>query len=207
MLSQHLEETRYELSPSRDRVCPILDSVASLLLTLARDLFAVQDTILFDLYGQNFELKSTIPLPQMLEATIRLEQMLLKWKQSVPENLQRTPWITSTEESGVSSNHDTVFNRLSVILLLRYLNTRILLHRPILSAILQRIGHATTLVDDEDEYLQLLECGARSVRICEQSAMEIVDIVHQTSHSPALSAAWWMAAYYSQLSIPDVSKP
>lgn len=138
----------------------------------------------------------------MLESTVALEQRLTAWKRNLYPQLRRRPWDTLDPDSLSPIAWDPVFDRLSVIITLRYLNARILLHRPVLSAFLrkrvrQRVGGGE--VEEEDAFFQ--DLGERSIKICEQSAMEIVQIVYRTSAPPALLGAWWFSAYYSK-SIP-----
>jgi hypothetical protein len=135
-----------------------------------------------------------------VERTVVLEQKLTAWKHKLLPQLQRRPW-DSLDPDGVSvSTWDPVFDRLSVILTLRYLNTRIVLHRPILSAFLRQRSRPRTAesLAREDPFFN--DLGDRSVRICQQSAMEIVEIVYKTSKPPALLGAWWFTAYYSKYS-------
>lgn len=135
----------------------------------------------------------------MLERTMVLEQRLAAWKRNLYPQLQRRPWDTLDPETISMSAWDPVFDRLSVIITLRYLNARILLHRPLLSAFLQqraRFRAAAEVTEDGDPFFQ--DLAARSVKICEQSAMEMVEIVHKTSNPPALLGAWWFSAYYSK---------
>lgn len=139
----------------------------------------------------------------MLESTVALEQRLTAWKRNLYPQLRRRPWDALDSDSLSPIAWDPVFDRLSVIITLRYLNARILLHRPVLSAFLrkrvrQRVGGAE--LDEEDAFFQ--DLGERSVKICEQSAMEIVQIVYRTSAPPALLGAWWFSAYYSKVISP-----
>ena len=139
----------------------------------------------------------------MLERTVVLEQKLAMWKHNLLTQLQRRPWDT-LDPNGVSvSTWDPVFDRLSVILMLRYLNTRIVLHRPILSAFLRQRGRSrlsSESIPRDDPFFN--DLGERSVRICQQAAVEIVEIVHKTSKPPALLGAWWFTTYYSKLWLP-----
>lgn len=135
----------------------------------------------------------------MLERTLALEQKLAEWKLNLPSQLRRRPWDTLDPDSVSISSWDPVFDRLSVIIMLRYLNVRILLHRPVLSAFLlrrARLRSATSASEDEDHFFH--DLGERSIKACEQCAIDVVDIVHRTSRPPALLGAWWFSAYYSK---------
>ena len=141
-----------------------------------------------------------LAIPTMLERTVVLEQKLAAWKHDLLLQLQRRPWDSLDPDTVAMLAWDPVFDRLSVIIMLRYLNTRILLHRPILSAFLRQRARSRSSGDSvtrEDSFFN--DLGERSVRICQQSAMEIVEIVHKTSSPPALLGAWWFTAYYSKI--------
>src|ERR1700761_9670871 len=149
-------------------------------LTFGRQLYYVLGDIISELYGDNVDVDTGPSIPTILERTVVLEQKLAAWKHELLPQLQRRPWDT-LEPDGVSvSTWDPVFDRLSVILTLRYLNARIVLHRPILSAFLRQRGHArgsAATTSREDPFFN--DLGERSVRICQQSAMEIVEIVYK----------------------------
>jgi hypothetical protein len=135
----------------------------------------------------------------MLERTLGLEQRLSAWKRNLFPQLQRRPWDTLDPDSVSASTWDPVFDRLSVIITLRYLNTRILLHRPVLSAFLRKRACYRSIgveSDEEDPYFQ--DLAGKSLKICGQSAMEIVQIVHKTSKPPTMLGAWWFSTYYSK---------
>lgn len=151
------------------------------------------------MYGSNVDIDPGLAIPTMLERAVVLERELSAWKRSLFPQLQRRPWDTLDPETISMSAWDPVFDRLSVIINLRYLNTRILLHRPILSAFLReraRFSNGGETLEQDDPFFY--DLGRRSVNICQQSASEIVDIVHKTSSPPALLGAWWFTAYYSK---------
>ena len=151
------------------------------------------------LYGSNIDADPQLTIPVMLEKTLTLEQRMTEWRRNLPPQLQRRPWDTMDPDVPSISVWDPVFDRLSVIATLRYLNTRILLHRPVLSSFLLRRANFRSVnmaFEDEDEFFH--DLGERSIAACEQSAMEVVDIVHRTSRPPALLGAWWFSAYYSK---------
>lgn len=161
-------------------------------------MYYVLGDIISELYGDNVDIDPGLAIPTLLERTVVLEQKLAAWKHRLIAQLQRRPWDTLDPDGVSVSNWDPVFDRLSVIITLRYLNTRIVLHRPILSAFLRQRGRSrgsAETVPSEDPFFN--DLGERSVRICQQSAMEIVDIVYKTSRPPALLGAWWFTAYYS----------
>ncbi|OAL32981.1 hypothetical protein AYO22_00066 [Fonsecaea multimorphosa] len=168
------------------------------LFTATIQLYYILGDIISELYGGNVDVDTGLTVPTMLERTVVLEQKLAAWKHNLFPPLQRRPWDTLDPDTISLSAWDPVFDRLSVIITLRYLNTRILLHRPILSAFLRqraRVKVPGEPLEQEDQFFN--DLGERSVKICQQAAMEIVEIVHKTSKPPALLGAWWFTAYYT----------
>ncbi|KAL6810472.1 hypothetical protein V8C40DRAFT_258493 [Trichoderma camerunense] len=62
-------------------------------------------------------------------------------------SLQRRPWEATVEDADPKN---LVFGKLSIVMILRYLNTRILLHRPILSASFHDICQAQDFPPDSE---------------------------------------------------------
>ncbi|KAK6379813.1 hypothetical protein LTS17_005886 [Exophiala oligosperma] len=173
------------------------DTVCLYIATI--QLYYILGDVITQLYGSNVDFDPDISMLTLIERTLALEQRLSVWKRNLFPQLQRRPWDTFDSESISTSTWDPVFDRLSVIITLRYLNTRILLHRPVLSAFLRKRAHyraATVQMDDEDPYF--LDLAEKSLLICEQCAAEIVQIVYKTSKPPTLLGAWWFSAYYSK---------
>ena len=89
--------------------------------------------------------------------------------------------------------------KLQMVLTLRYLNVRLLLHRAILLRILGRNGEAGH-VDHEAALLQRV--GPDSIKTCLDSAVHTLDLVHATVTSPGshkeVLGAWWFSLYYSK---------
>lgn len=128
----------------------------------------------------------------MLESVIRLESKLLQWRRDLPPQLRARPWDDSLSES----TQNIIFDRLSIILSLRYLNTRILLHRQVLARFLEQINNGDR---NSEEGLFLRQFGHGSLQVCLESASEIISIVHKMGKKPSLLGAWWFSTYYSKL--------
>jgi hypothetical protein len=135
-------------------------------------------------------------LPSMIEQVLSLEQALALWRSNLFPQLQNRPWDALDPTSASPPSLDPVFDKLSVVIALRYLNTRILLHRPILSALVEQRkprGSATG-----ERYLTGL--AEQSVTVCRDCALEVIQIVWRLSlsRSTNLLGAWWFSAYYSK---------
>ncbi|KAJ9502334.1 hypothetical protein H2202_002399 [Exophiala xenobiotica] len=198
-INQKLEKlvmtTTGSMSAPNERLDPP-DTVCFYIATI--QLYYILGDIITQLYGSNVDSDPNLPIPTMLERTLSLEQRLSAWKRNLFPQLQRRPWDTLDPDSVSASTWDPVFDRLSVIITLRYLNTRILLHRPVLSAFLRKRACYRSIgveSDEEDPYFQ--DLAGKSLKICGQSAMEIVQIVHKTSKPPTMLGAWWFSTYYT----------
>ena len=172
-----------------------------------RHLAAVQADIIADLYGHNLEIDSSIEVPKLVERLMLLEHKLTSLKKALPPGLQRRPWLSKSEAPHQQPSPDLEADRLSVIMTLRYLHTRIFLYRPILTTILRQeaIVWSQGLAHSESEgFVQ--EIGQRSTRVCEASAIEIIRIVGKLSNpwsssgaeGPTLLGAWWFSTYYGK---------
>lgn len=134
---------------------------------------------------------------------LRIEHQLLEWQQRLPPTLPlvQPGELTGTPTAAVPSP----LCRLRVILTLRYLNLRVLAHRPVLQIYLAELGAATTggggPPAQQRRRATLHQVGANSMRLCVQSAASIVEIVSHVVRSDGLTkqmlGAWWFSLYYS----------
>jgi hypothetical protein len=146
------------------------------------------------LYGNNLGCSTSENLFEIASSLLQFEQKYLSWQRSLPADLSLVePGILNSEANG----HPTM--RLRVILTLRFLNLRILTHRPLLSKYLECIGN-THLATEQLAILKQL--GANSVRICVDSAIKIIKLVQEVLAPPEprrhLLGAWWFSLYYSK---------
>lgn len=129
-----------------------------------------------------------------------LEQHLFSWERSLaqPFQLISSASIEKMPQDQIPSDHQVLISRFQVILTLRYLNLRVLLHRPILVKFIS----ASRSSDRDPQDMKLLQqIGMNSLQICADSAMEIIDIIHRVVSEPGwkrgLLGAWWFSLYYS----------
>lgn len=130
-----------------------------------------------------------------------MEQQLFSWERSLPQPLQL---VSTASLDGMPQQHlsdPEYFSwKFRVILTLRYLNVRVLLHRPVLVKFIS----ASQSPDRDSQDLKLLQqIGINSMQICTNSAMEIIDIVNRVVSEPgwkqSLLGAWWFSLYYSEI--------
>ena len=126
----------------------------------------------------------------LLLCILPIERRLSAWKSTSPPNLQ----IKSREDFHTGDSE--VDFSLNAVITLRYLNARILLHRPILSRFLdQNIREP----DQTGEWGFLHQFAKGYVEVCMVSACEMIDIIYslyETRHH--MLTSWWFAIYYSK---------
>jgi hypothetical protein len=121
---------------------------------------------------------------------MKYEHSLMLWKRELPKELQRCSW----PEIPVDGEEVDIFQRLSLIINLRYLHVRIQLHKPILAKFLDSISPGA-LPFEENEYLNRF--GHSHVEACIDSATQIILIVSKAEKRFHLLGAWWFSTFYS----------
>jgi hypothetical protein len=154
------------------------------------------------LYGQNIGCDGPLPVSEIVAHIFSLEQHLFSWERSLTHPLQLISLdsIDNLPQIQMSSNTQCLSLKFQVILTLRYLNLRVLLHRPML---VKFITASRSSEHDPQDIRLLQQIGMNSLQICAYSAMEIIDIVHRVVSEPGwkrtLLGAWWFSLYYSML--------
>lgn len=101
-------------------------------------------------------------------------------------------------EVGDEGHHKLYPLKFRIILTLRYFHVQILLHRPILVKFLDATGPSGL---EAGEAKLLNDIGYSSMNKCIDSAMGIIDIIHElvstTGWQKDLLGAWWYSLYYS----------
>ncbi|RHZ43500.1 putative C6 transcription factor [Aspergillus thermomutatus] len=151
------------------------------------------------LYGQNLGCDSSLSVSQTIAHTFSIEQSVFSWERSLPDTLRLTSCESlRNDRSESATNLQSVTWKLRVILTLRYLNLRVLLHRPVLVKFLDSCSGLQT---DAQELKLLQQMGLNSLQICADSAIEIIDLVHHvvssTGWKQELLGAWWFSLYYT----------
>lgn len=154
-------------------------------------------SIVAKLYGNNLDVKLGDLNPTILKEMVAFEDDLQNWQRGLPDSLRLRPWENLEPGSWSLPEHGRTSARLSVVTHLRYLNVRILLHRPVLQRLLQgmqtdALGPAN---QDQTFFATLLRS---STTICQDTAARIVDIVSQLSLTRGLLGARWFSIYYSE---------
>lgn len=92
---------------------------------------------------------------------------------------------------------DLTLDRFHTILTLRYHNLSILIHRGVL---VQLCDHMDDLGSQTQDILALMDAARSTVRICVESATDIIMLVHAVAKSDGVFrnvlGAWWFTLYY-----------
>lgn len=151
------------------------------------------------LYGQNLGCDAPLSVSETVAQALSVERHLFAWEKCLPDSLRL---LSSAGINEIIQEPSADFQlsswKFRVILTLRYLNLRVLLHRPVLVRFIDACGG---FQPDPQELKLLQQLGLNSMQICAESAMEIIDIVHSVVHECGrrhnLLGAWWFSLYYS----------
>lgn len=149
------------------------------------------------LYGSNVGFDGPKDAYEIASALLRFEQRFIEWRSLLPG-----PLALISEEELASPPADFSISRLRVVLTLRFLNFRILTHRPLLCKFLEAVGSPEV---DRQQLVILRQVGANSLRICAEASTLIIRLTQwalQNSEGPPqqLLGAWWLTLYYGHYS-------
>ncbi|KAF7128505.1 hypothetical protein CNMCM5793_003293 [Aspergillus hiratsukae] len=162
-------------------------------------LYKQMGDIIDQVYGQNLGCGPGLSVGETVGRVLSIENQLFSWAMALPESLRQLTLQGLREEIEQSENQPRPFSlKFRVILTLRYLHIQILLHRPILVKFLDA-GLASGLEPGQERILK--EIGYSSMKKCVESAMGIIDIIHElvsaTGWQRDLLGAWWYSLYYT----------
>lgn len=150
-----------------------------------------------DIYGSNISnLPSSTPLNLLLSKVLSKEHDLSQWVHGLP------PYITPITKKGF--NLDTISDKpaslsFQVILTLRYLNVRILLHRAVLSRLLSMTASDSN-ANAEDFVIRL---ASSSIDKCVEMAIQTISIISQARHRQDILPVWWWSIYFCKPILDD----
>ena len=169
-------------------------------------LYSILFQVIDQLYGLNLGCDEPLSNSELLSQIFKLEDRLVNWQRELTNDLQLvdsdTVAVHATQLNLIDSLWVTL--RLRIILTLRQTNLRLLLHRPVILRLLDRNDYARAGFHD-DSLLQ--QMGTNSVRVCLNSASQLISLVHAALVHPALEGqqtkgdllgAWWFSLYYSK---------
>jgi hypothetical protein len=157
-----------------------------------RTLYKIMQEVLDSLYGSNLGCETPHAVYEVASHVLQFEQKLLEWRSKLPVCL------SLVQHEDVLNHHDTPITRFRVVLTLRYLNLRILVHRPMLQEYLAGIEKP----DFQRHSATLFQIGSSSLAACVHSAVEVVEIASTIICSDSglrpLLGAWWFCLFYGK---------
>ncbi|GAB7346627.1 hypothetical protein MBLNU459_g1764t2 [Dothideomycetes sp. NU459] len=163
--------------------------------TATVQLYKIMWTVLDVLYGQNMGCESDESFSDTICHIIKLDHQLLSWRQNLPSALK-----TSNSSIPAVDLSTRIPQRLRSILTLRFLNTRLLLHRPVLARLLDNHAAAaapSATAQDPSETTALRDLARTSTTCALESATQIIGIVHSHGERKAALGAWWFSLYFT----------
>lgn len=170
-------------------------------LTKLSEVYRILWDIIEQLYGQNISCEGRLSTNDTVTRLFNLEQKLSSWEQDLRPNLRTLSYEQLTTMRGYTelTGDQRAAQTLRIVLTLRYLNIRLLLHRPILVKFLDSRSQISTDVQDIS---MLRQIGSHSLQVCMHTAGEIISIVHLVVTSLDATrtsiGAWWYTLYYSK---------
>ncbi|KAH8726755.1 fungal-specific transcription factor domain-containing protein [Phaeosphaeriaceae sp. PMI808] len=156
-------------------------------------LYAIMSEVFDMLYGNNIGCGVPTDVFEMASILLQFEQKFFAWQRALPKCISLI-----TGHDLVSGLDEFQVMRLRVILTLRFLNLRILTHRPLLCKYLEIIGSSEV---DEHQLMILRQVGVNSIQTCVQSALLIIKMTRWAlefrEDSQHLLGAWWFSLYYA----------
>jgi hypothetical protein len=144
------------------------------------------------LYRNNMDSEGSSDVPLLVQNIVDLESRLATWRADLPTSLQYNDSVRSPREDGGPTG------RLNVLLQMRYLSLRILIHRPILRLSLKALSGASMSAPHTDGLDELYE--KPSLAILHRVAIEMIDLLDLASGPINMLGAWWFVLYYGKTS-------
>ncbi|EXJ54849.1 uncharacterized protein A1O5_12915 [Cladophialophora psammophila CBS 110553] len=185
-------ENRQEQVPSRVNGMSV---VAAFVQSIK--LYALVGLILQTVYQNNIQTKEILPSSKVFQNIMAIEPQLTAWKAELPSHIRLQTRDTMIEATNPAVSDAPIDITMSLVLTLRFLHTRMLLHRRMLVCFLQN-GRSTA--DTDGEWNFLMNFGKASVEMCLSAALDILDILKSNSPSPTKSpvlTTWWFQIYYA----------
>lgn len=181
------------------------DAAPVLFFTSTVTLYRILWKVMASVYGHNIE-HEELPGAELITRIIQLEQDIDTWRATLPAPLSlRTSSSLSTlaSTSSPKEQQDSGIEKLRIILTLRYLNTKLLLLRPILTNLLQTrfITTTSSLKAPPPSSSSTSMHHTYFTQSTFHAALELISLIHTTTTSPTLGrhmlGAWWFTLYYA----------
>jgi hypothetical protein len=168
-------------------------------LTLIRKLYLILGKVIEKIYESNIgSLSDAIELPRLLVDVLQVEQELSTFAESLPPPLRI---VTAVELDAITNIRDAQAHRFRLILTVRLLNVRLLLHRRTLSYILSHSNGS----GDGNTTIYPLSMASSSLELCIEAAVETIAIISRTTQPDRLLPIWWWSAYFGRCRISRIT--
>lgn len=161
--------------------------------------------IIEQLYGHNISCEEHLGAGEIVARLFSLEQRLSSWEQNLHPNLKTLTYdqLSAMKEQAQLTANQKDAQTLRIVLTLRCLNLRLLLHRPIL---VRFLNSGSESFGDTHDIQMLRQIGSHSLQVCMHTADEIISIVYSIVTSVDATrtsvGSWWYTLYYSKFNFP-----
>ena len=172
-------------------------------------IYKVLHEIIDTLYGQNLACSLPTNDVDIVSKAYQIENRLSQWQQQLPAEMKlvnaQAIFTQDLPPADGSAEDEWRQLRLRFVLTLRYINIRILLHRPVMVKFLEELRHSNTASHSPI----LLQIGTANVQIAAKSSMELIYLVQNALRYAngrskwGLLGAWWYSLYYSKSLVID----
>lgn len=160
------------------------------------DLYDICSRIIKILYGGNFGGRMKIGLDK-IGSIYSLEADLIRWSETLGSHV--TPLQLSEVNSIAQAPVDITIRRLRTIMTLRFMNARILIHRPLLEGLLENMSSN----QPDTEHIRLMrQAGTYSIKTALSCATRCISTVYtlvvgaDSAEWSKQLGAWWFTVYY-----------
>ncbi|RSL48290.1 hypothetical protein CEP51_015651 [Fusarium floridanum] len=158
------------------------------LLVYTSSLYLILGNVIESVYDKNISCSAQITsLYQMLTKVLEVDQDLIKWRQQLPPGLSQ---VTVSELSQLQVVGETQTYRFRTILTVRHLNVRTLLHRAVLSRLLESPSR-------QPHQDLIFNMCISSMETCVEAALESISIISHATHQQYLLPIWWYSVYFT----------
>ena len=148
--------------------------------------------IIRELYNQNLGRNFRPTMEELLISVVRFDQRLHDWEHQLGSGQKLVRFAEVSE-----TTQELQYSRPQIVLTLRYLSVRIMLHRVVLTEYLERVAEG--FHTDQPESFNIL--GQGYISLCSESAREIIDLITHYRGVQGMLPSWWFVLYYGKLII------
>ncbi|KAK4905083.1 hypothetical protein LTR49_025576 [Elasticomyces elasticus] len=157
-------------------------------------LYMIVGDIIDRVYGNNYTSDATSTQAKrssdLFQSIMSLESQLTTWKSTLPLRLR----IQTKEDIPTNAQEPSAVSAMGTVITLRYMHTRMLLHRPMIARFL---SYDRKVSSNEQEWNFLKDFGRVSLEVGVRAAAGMIDFIHSATEGPCLMlTSWWFSLYY-----------